>query len=83
MRNTLQNKTNTDISPNDRCGKGHSPNEVAIENIKNLDYFIQKLPAVPSHYCRASSLKKYLPAEFGNISRLYLVYMDFYKKSNH
>jgi len=26
--------------------------------MKNLDYFIQKLPAVPSYYCRASSIKK-------------------------
>lgn len=32
VRYTLQIKTNTDISPNDRHGKGYPPNEVAIEN---------------------------------------------------
>jgi len=31
VRYTLQNKTNIDISPNDRRGKGRPPNKVAIE----------------------------------------------------
>lgn len=39
--------------------------------MKSIDDFIQKLK---SHYCRASSNKKYLPAEMGNLSRLYQVY---------
>jgi len=41
--------------------------------MKNIDDFIQKLPAVKSHYCRASSNKNYLPAEMGNLSRVYEV----------
>lgn len=47
MRYTLQNKTNTDISPKDKRGKGCTPNEMAIENMKNPDYFVQKLLTVP------------------------------------
>jgi len=42
--------------------------------MKSIDDFIQKLPAVKSHYCCVSSNKKYLPAEMGNLSRLYQVY---------
>lgn len=42
--------------------------------MKSIDDLIQKLPAVKSHYCRAPSNKKYLPAEMGNLSRLYEVY---------
>lgn len=47
--------------------------------MKQLDEFIQKLPAVSSHYCRASSVKKYLPAEFQNILRVYKMYTEYCK----
>lgn len=50
--------------------------------VSKLHEFIKKLPAVPSHYCRASTTKKYLPAEFMNILRLYAVYKDYCKTNN-
>lgn len=36
--------------------------------------FVEKLPAVSSHYCRSSSKKKYLPVEFKSVSHVYRYY---------
>ena len=36
--------------------------------------FIRSLPAVPSHYCRASTNRLYLPSSLQNLKRLYLGY---------
>ncbi|XP_060803416.1 uncharacterized protein LOC106141967 [Amyelois transitella] len=44
--------------------------------------FIDKLPAVSSHYCRRDSQKLYLPQELKNISNLYRLYADECKLGN-
>ena len=36
--------------------------------------FIRSLPAMPSHYCRASTNRLYLPSSLQNLKRLYLGY---------
>lgn len=41
--------------------------------------FINKLPALSSRYCSASSNKKYLPTEIANIIQLYDLYKDYCK----
>lgn len=63
-------------------GSRRSKNKTSDDVMANFDKFIQQLPAVPSHYYRASTTKKYLPAELGNCSRLYTLYIDFCKQSD-
>lgn len=71
---TIDNALSPTTSKIDQRGR-HSPkHKKSYDIMKSIDDFIQKLPAVKSHYCRASSNKKYLPAEMGNLSRLYQVY---------
>lgn len=74
FRDTLENALFPRISKLDQRGKHEPKNKTSDEIMKNIDKFIQKLPAVKSHYCRASSKKKYLPAEMENLTRLYEVY---------
>jgi hypothetical protein len=45
-----------------------------------LDDWIVSLPAVPSHYCRAQTERKYLPVEFKNFCNLYRIYKDQVKE---
>lgn len=55
----------------DQRGK-HAPlHKTTTEDKNRVHEFIKKLPAVASHYCRASSTKKYLPSELRNVSFLY------------
>ncbi|KAL4704357.1 hypothetical protein ACJJTC_010742 [Scirpophaga incertulas] len=41
--------------------------------------YIKNLPAIPSHYNRKRSNKKYLPQEFKNVSNLYRLYSEHCK----
>lgn len=68
---TTDNASPYGLSKMDQRGKHLSNNKKTVQIMKYIDTFIQKLPAVQSHYCRASSSRKYLPTEFGNLSRLY------------
>jgi len=43
-------------------------NKTKVVVNKAVEDFIKKLPAVPFHYCRSSTNKKYLPLEHKNIS---------------
>lgn len=52
-------------------------NKTKQHNIDLLKAYIEKLPAVPSHYCRAKSTKVYLPQEFRNIQNLYMCYTKY------
>lgn len=61
---TVNNKLPINVSSTDKRGKNSPPNKNDSTTMKQQDNFIQKLPAVNSHYCRASTVKKYLPAEF-------------------
>lgn len=58
----------------DNRGKKTPHNITCDDDIKNIENFIKGLPAVPSHYCRSSTSKKYLPAENKNISAVYRGY---------
>lgn len=60
---TVDNALSSRISKLDQHGKHVPDNKKSNETKKNVDQFSQKLPAVNSHYCRASSTKKYLPAK--------------------
>lgn len=64
---TLSEKSPIGTAKLEGRGRGRPPNKTKDILMKNLDNFIQKLPAVTAHYCRASSSKKYLPAEFLNV----------------
>jgi len=61
------------LSKLDKRGKHVPINKKSEDTLKSIDEFIQKLPAVKSHYCRASSNRKYLPTEIENVGRLYKI----------
>ncbi|CAI6362396.1 unnamed protein product [Macrosiphum euphorbiae] len=79
---TLLKRSPSGTSKKDGRGSRRPKNKTSDDVMANFDKFIQQLPAVPSHYCRASTTKKYLPSELGNCSRLYKLYIDFCKQSN-
>lgn len=58
-------------------------NKTLSSNINALIQYIENLPAVPSHYCRNKSNKRYLPVEFRNIQTLYRLYVDHFKFNNN
>ncbi|CAI6357122.1 unnamed protein product [Macrosiphum euphorbiae] len=71
---TINNELSPTTSKIDQRGR-HSPkHKKSYDIMRSIEDFTQKLPAIKSHYCRASTFKKYLPAEMGNLSRLYQVY---------
>lgn len=80
---TMNNKSPINVSSTDKRGKNSPPNKNDITTMKQLDNFIQKLTAVSSHYCRASTVKKYLPAEFQNILRFYSIYTHHCQTNGH
>lgn len=55
--------------------KGNSRRAIKHKNIY-LNTFFNKLPKLPSHYCRKSSKKLYLQTEINSISQLYKIYCD-------
>lgn len=58
----------------DQRGMHEPKNKTSKEVIEYVVKYISELPAVPSHYCRASSKKKYLPTIFSNLTKLYNIY---------
>ena len=59
---------------NDGRGK-HTPcNKTPEQQLQNIKGFIDSLPAVESHYCRANTQRKYLPQEYDSIANLYRMY---------
>ncbi|KAE9542478.1 hypothetical protein AGLY_003339 [Aphis glycines] len=68
-RNKTLNQSKTE-------GRGNHPpkNKTTPENLENVDNFIKNLPAVPSHYCRASSTRKYLLPEMKNLTNIFRIY---------
>ncbi|KAF0706736.1 Uncharacterized protein FWK35_00037535 [Aphis craccivora] len=65
------------LSKLDNRGKHVPTNKKSEDTLKAIDEFIQKLPAVKSHYCRASSSRKYLPTDIENVGRLYKMYTSY------
>jgi hypothetical protein len=51
----------------DSRGKGRPNYKTDEPVLSNVYKFIERLPAVQSHYCRSSTTKKYLPKEFESI----------------
>lgn len=55
---------------------------VPAETQKSLTEFIDALPVVSSHYCRASSSKKYLPSEYESEANVYRIYCKLQRSKN-
>lgn len=66
----------------DNRGKKTPQNKTSDDDIRHIENFIKELPAVPSHYCRSSTSKKYLPVESKNISAVYRGYKIQCESSN-
>lgn len=83
LRYTKDNAGDKIFSKTDQRGKHDPRHKTSIEDKNRVHEFIKKLPAVPSHYCRASTIKKYLPTELRNISFLYRIFvrdqLEFHK----
>lgn len=60
----------------EKRGKHEPKHKVSSEQMTAFKDFIQNLPAVPSHYCRGSSTKLYLPAETKSVANLYRMYVS-------
>ncbi|KAK5639730.1 hypothetical protein RI129_010541 [Pyrocoelia pectoralis] len=74
LRYTVSKSVQKSAKPDER-GK-HAPHNKTPKNVKEeVHNFIKKLPAVPSHYCRNKSTRKYLPNELKNVSFLYRIFL--------
>lgn len=82
LRYTRDNKIDLYVSKHDNRGKQPSKNKTANVTIGNVDRFIQMLPAVPSHYSRGSSSKKYITNDFNSLEHVYRVYIEDCKLNN-
>ena len=51
-----------------------APNTVNPERLEAARAWIGALPAVPSHYCRADSTRRYLPSHIGSVNNLFRIY---------
>ncbi|KAL5237055.1 hypothetical protein ACI65C_004465 [Semiaphis heraclei] len=71
---SLVNETNKHITGNSRRAIKHKNNY--------LNTFFDKLPKLPSHYCRKSSRKLYLQTEIKSITQLYNIYFSECKTDN-
>ncbi|CAG9773458.1 unnamed protein product [Ceutorhynchus assimilis] len=66
----------------DRRGR-HPPKNKTAANVRtDVINFIKMLPAVPSHYCRKQSTRKYLPSELKNVTNLHRLYKTYQEKEN-
>lgn len=82
VSNALQKQTEVGSAIDDRRGR-HTPGNKTNESIRKVAVdFISNLPAVPSHYCRQSTSRKYLPIDIGNLSKLYKMYQAHCKIVN-
>lgn len=82
LRYTRDNKIDLYVSKYDKRGKQPPKIKTADDIIGNVDRFIQMLPAVPSHYCRGSSSKKYITNNFNSLEHVYRVYIEDCKLNN-
>lgn len=63
IRYTRDNVINEKFVKPDQRGKHDPPHKTKPDAKRCVQEYIKELPAVPSHYCRSSSSKKYLPNE--------------------
>ena len=66
----------------DQRGRHKPQNKTRDALEKDVISYISTLPAVPSHYCRSQSSRKYLPVELRNLSFVYSLYRKHTKKIN-
>jgi len=74
LRYTDLHQTDIFTSKTEGRGKKDPVNKTKVDVNKAIEDFIKKLPAVPSHYCRSNTSKKYLSSEHKNISAVYRAY---------
>ncbi|CAG0900691.1 unnamed protein product [Cyprideis torosa] len=82
VRNIRQALITTHVAPVDnrgRHGNQHTKSKYTEAQVEDTRSFIMELPAVPSHYTRQHTTKKYLPAEFKNIRKLAVYNLTFYE----
>lgn len=82
LRTVLQNKANLKFTEPDSRGKHQGPGKLSDEQFDHLNKFVTALPAVPSHYCRSSSSKKYLPSDVKSINNVYKMYIQKCREEN-
>lgn len=71
---TILNRMSGGTAKPDQRGRHNPKNKTASALEHDVITYISTLPAVPSHYCRSQSSRKYLPVEFRNLSFLYSLY---------
>lgn len=76
IRSVIENKDLKKFGSPDLRGKSKPHNKASNEQINHLKMFIESLPAVPSHYCRGSTNKKYLPSDVKSFNNLYKKYVE-------
>lgn len=74
LRYSEVNRSDIKTSKIDERGKHCPKNKTAADDVNTVIAFINKLPAVPSHYCRKDTTRKYLPTELKNVSNLYRMF---------
>nr|CAH7731800.1 unnamed protein product [Callosobruchus chinensis] len=52
------------------------------QNDKVISTFLDKLPKIPSHYCRKDTKKMYLEQDFSSYSDLYKAYIEYSNEEN-
>ena len=77
IRCTENAKSEIGTATKDRRGKVTPKNRTPPRMKQIVRQFIEGLPAVPSHYCRSSSQKKYLPEEFESLANIYRIYKAY------
>ena len=60
--------------PDGRERNSVRPNATSEQDVKLVGEFIQRLPAVPSNYCRNKTTRLYLPEDLRNVTYLYTIY---------
>lgn len=74
LRQTIDNVSKTGMIKKDsrgRCGPRNKKTEGTIKTVRD---FIEKIPVVPSHYCRSKTKKLYMASDIRNFSNLYRLY---------
>ncbi|XP_031339068.1 uncharacterized protein LOC116167714 [Photinus pyralis] len=74
LRYAVNNGLHKSAKPDGR-GKHAPHNKTPHKDKEEIHNFIKSLPAVPSHYCRNKTTRKYLPLELRNISFLYRLFL--------
>lgn len=72
-----------DINANRKQQRTPAPHLQIAKNQKSvIRTFLDKLPKMPSHYCRKDSTKLYLEADFGSKSNVYRIYEQYCKDND-